>query len=1452
MQLRLVVETPSVRRDVIVEADRMTTGGLFAGELARHLGLPEGKYDATCERTGSALSADAPLASAGLRQGDTVALVPRTTRPSGPAKWTPFEFAVTNGPDAETRHPLRTGDYQVGRDPARCDIVLSDLKVSAVHCRLRVTPNVVRVADLNSTNGTFVSGRRVKPTDWQNVGTQEIKIGDSVIHVRSRSALGKAPGPDGFVQFNRPPRVTSRLRATKIEIKRPPEEFRRRNLPLPMILGSLVIGGPMVLMQVVRSTPDASVLIMGAVFLLAAPLMYTWNVLDERRSDRKQYVEAESEYRARVRSAAQALKAGRASEIEWRERAFPKPSVVLEAVLDHAPSLWARRSSDADYVSLRIGTADRPAAADVLFEEGGSQALRDEGRQELLNDNVLRSIPIDVPLARINSIGIAAPEYDATTLARWMVAQAAAMHSPRDLAIAAVVAEQGVQDWDWLKWLPHTLGEGSPLRGPHLAVEGESGQSLMGSVLAVLRRRSADGLPRTPRTEPSLLLLIDGRSGVNRAVASRILEAPAESGVCTIWIGADVHELPGDCRGLIEIAKGKASWSAGADEHEIKGITLDRFSSDDAASLARALAPLRDTSADTVAAAIPRRLSLFDLLGIDAADESFVLGRWERADADISAPIGRTATAQFPLDLSRHGPHGLIAGTTGAGKSELLQTIIASLAAHHRPDHLSFLLVDYKGGAAFMDCADLPHTVGVVTDLDGHLTYRALVSLNAELKRRERILAAAGAKDLTTMAKRDPTRAPARLLIVIDEFATLVQEVPEFVEGVVDIAQRGRSLGVHLLLATQRPAGVVSAGIKANTNLRIALRVADSNDSDDVIGGSEAAAIARELPGRAYARIGHEQVVEFQAAYAGASAGVERESALSVRDFGFIQSTGRPGRRLTAVEAPLTQLKTLVRAIAAAAAKAVIPRPHAPWLPALGELVALDSVTRSNGAVPVATLGLLDDPGRQEQRPAEFDLAADGSLLIYGASGSGKTTLMRTLAVSLAKRLPPEALNLYGIDMATGGLKALEALPQCGSVIVGNEEERIVRLFAMLRSSLEHRRKVLADAKVSSVGELPEPVRSYLPRILVLLNGFGAFASAYERSTVDVLEALARVVADGRAVGIHLVVGAERRAVVPGPLAGVIQRRVILRLSDEDEYPALGLSRKQYEKVRLPPGRGFHEGLELQCAVVGEDGSSGSQAEAIVSIGEDLRKRYPAEPVWRVELLPERVDSRALAPSAEPLHAVVGILDRDFGPAHVSLRDSHFVILGPYKSGRSTALATFVESLRRATPGLMFVLLAPRPTPLTRLDCWAAAARGREECHRLAASLATTTALPGSDSTAVLVIDNGEDLLVDDDVSEALAAVIRHARGGHLRVLAAIERQAARRAYTGWFAEIKKDGAALLLQPDLEADGDLFGVRLRRGVVPLTVPGRGYLLSRGSVELVQVALTGEEARADAR
>ena len=396
------------------------------------------------------------------------------------------------------------------------------------------------------------------------------------------------------------------------------------------------------------------------------------------------------------------------------------------------------------------------------------------------------------------------------------------------------------------------------------------------------------------------------------------------------------------------------------------------------------------------------------------------------------------------IDLCRDGPHALIAGTTGSGKSELLQTLIAGLALTHPPDRCSFLLIDYKGGAAFAEAAALPHTVGVVTDLDGQTTVRALRSLAAELTRREAILGAHRVTDIRALPDEVPL---ARLVIVVDEFATLADELPAFVPGLVSIAQRGRSLGVHLVLATQRPSGVVSPEIRANCTLRICLRTTDESDSRDVLGTPAAAFLPVTQPGRAYVRSGHAPPSLLQVARVAVDGTPGAVPSPEVRRWTWPDPpVAGPIRRDGHEDTDLAQV---TRAVARHAVLTGVPAPHRPWRPPLPDRLDPSALpTHPDGAEQQRStvhIGLVDLPDRQSQLPLALDLSEGGTWLVVGGARSGRSTVLRTVLAEAVRTMTPDALHVHVLDPGSGALAAdAGRLAHTGTAVGGADALRTV------------------------------------------------------------------------------------------------------------------------------------------------------------------------------------------------------------------------------------------------------------------------------------------------------------------------------------------------------------------------------------------------------------------------
>ena len=959
---------------------------------------------------------------------------------------------------------------------------------------------------------------------------------------------------------------------------------------------------------------------------------------------------------------------------------------------------------------------------------------------------------------------------------------------------------------------------------------------------------------------------MDESAEPDRALLSQLLDAAPAFGIHMLWLGRSELQVPRQCRAVLQCAgMGQPSVVRSTDPSvEEQAVELDGAGPVATRTIARSLAPLRDASAGSATTAIPRIVPLLDVVGLDHPDADSIAARWSvPRPYGLEFAIGQAVDGPFTLDLVEQGPHTLIGGTSGAGKSELLQTLVLSLAANYPPDQLNFLFVDYKGGASSAEFRDLPHTVGYVTNLSGRLALRALTSLRAELQRRMQLMEGR-AKDLTEMLEVAPEDAPASLVIVVDEFAALVKEIPDFVAGIVDIAQRGRSLGIHLVLATQRPTGVVNENILANTNLRIALRMLDPTDSDNIINSREAADIPVPLRGRAFARTGPQTLVPFQTAWSGApfvsSHGDERravdvhpfvlhpslspEVEVSIADAGADVDVVSPVDDVAlgwAAPEPETHLDVLVGACADAARQLGLPPVRRPWVEPLADVVPVDDVlaeippaelTRDPGRY--AVLGRYDDPENQAQLVSVVDLEATGGLLVYGTGGSGKTTLLRTVALGMAAQGDADAVVIYGLDYASRALDPLTELPHCSTVLQGDDDEGVTRLLTLLMQEIDTRRRALAERRTESLGALRQRTGElHFPRIVVLMDGYGNFYETFDKSDRYQWQAtFQQIVTAGRQVGIHCVLTHDRRMGVGPGLQSAIASRLVLRMSSPDEMTSLNVPSKVARDADLPHGRGFASWMgggatEVQVACPGDDPSGAAQVDALVAQAEKLAlasaARAPALPD-----LPERLmlDDASLGAA---LTAPLGVVDLTLAPVHVDLRRQNFVVLGPPMSGRSSALATVAAGLRASSgDDLRLVAIGSASSPLQNLDIWDDAAFSRATHARAGEALWESVA--------------------DDEDYDVERPLEQLAKRECVRLVVACEPTTLTKAYSGWLSTLRRNRSALMLQPETRSDVET-ALDVRPALRPGQAfpPGRGILVANRAWSMVQVGLLPSDA-----
>ena len=800
---------------------------------------------------------------------------------------------------------------------------------------------------------------------------------------------------------------------------------------------------------------------------------------------------------------------------------------------------------------------------------------------------------------------------------------------------------------------------------------------------------------------------------------------------------------------------------------------------------------------------------------------------------------------------------------------------------------MTFVLVDYKGGSAFKDCVHLPHTVGMVTDLDPHLVERALESLGAELTRREHLLAAVGVKDIEDYAdaRNRGAQVPAmpRLLLVIDEFASMVRDLPDFITGLVNIAQRGRALGIHLILATQRPSGVVTADIRANTNLRIALRVTDAAESSDVIGAPDASRISKTTPGRGYARLGHASLVPFQTSRVGGrrpgtTGPARRRPWLARLEWDQLgRQAVAPPEPPTAEEEEITDLTVLVEAVRGASEKLGLPPQHSPWLPPLpnsilladlpavgdtraghadGEAavaVAADARTaagREGHVLPLVPYAVDDLPTLQVRRAAVIDFASFGHNLAGGAPRSGRSQYLRTIAGSAASRVSCADLHIYGIDCGNGALLALTALPHCGAVVTRTQAERATRLIRRLHQEMARRQELLSAGGFANITEqrAAVPALERLPHLLVLIDRWEGFTTSLgELYNWELQDKILEMLAEGASGGVHLIITGDHK-LLGGRISAVTENKVGFRLPDKAEFTSIGINTRKVPDD-MPPGRALRNetGIETQVALLAPDASGQGQAAALAAIGEQAAARdaglAPQRRPFRVDVVPGRItfhkawQIRDPAMAGRPLFGLVGVGGDELtglGP-DLATGAAAFTIAGPMRSGRSTALVSMARSFLAA--GSQVALVTPRPSPLRDLAGQPGVVATFESAAISPADL--SAAVDSFTGPGVVLIDDAE-MTKDCEAGEQLSQIVTFGADQQRAVVCAGSPDALFVGFGTWLLAAKKARRGLLLSPRDFTEGDLVGVLLPRHLTGGPVqPGRG-LLHLGGGKLITV------------
>lgn len=1455
MKLRVLYRKPgeSLPQHVQVTADATVT----AGDVARALlqgPAADGAVDEAAlptlrvtDQAGgiTVLPATRPVVHSGVVSGAVLEVVPGASRQAHQGEPVAL-LRVLSGPDTGVEVALYAGTSTIGR-ASECTVRLTDPLVSKEHARIQIGDSV-EVVDANSANGVSVGGVRV-PRVAVGPGDPFV-LGDTVMAISYTRRPDQAVAASTDVEYIRSPRVLQRRVPLTIDLPQPVEVDSSQQFPVMAMLAPMLMAGGM---YAVTLSP------MSLIFVFFSPLMMIGSWADQRMDTRRRQRIADLAYDERLAAIDRQLAGVLAEQRERLRNAHPTVTECVDQIGRLGDLVWSRRPEHPEFLQVRLG--EGPVRPLVTFGKKDVVATeRYTAPRDLLLEKYawIHEAPVIADLRSVGGVGIAGTAGVAEGVARAIVLQAVTMQSPSELVVSVLTSTVGRQRWQWAEWLPHAASPQSPTGDLQLSSEGATGRLLLDRLEDVVTARTGQkGVPM-----PAVLVVVD-EPMVDIGRLTQLAERGPAVGVHVLWVAAEKRFIPAACRTYLDLGDGTRPVVGMVKEEELVApVKVEVADAETASRVSRRLAPVVDVGTPNVDESdVPRSVSVITLLGQETAvDPELILGRWREngslADrsgpakprewaSDLRATVGHTGTDPLTLDLRSQGPHALVGGTTGSGKSEFLQAWVLGLAHRYSPDRLTFLFVDYKGGAAFARCTQLPHSVGMVTDLSDYLVRRALRSLRAEIRHREELLNNKGVKDLIDYELTGDPDCPPALVIVVDEFAALKSEVPEFYDGVVDVAQRGRSLGLHLIMATQRPAGVITDSLRANTNLRVALRMNDDADSTDVLGDTMAAHFDPGIPGRAAARTGPGRIVRFQGGYPGARTYAQPPAPpieVTQLDFGL----GRPWKVATTTQAGPKPDKDIIRVVTAieqASRAGSVRTPRRPWLDPLAERYNLENLSQRTDTALV--IGAMDDPDRQRQVVAHFRPEEHGSVLFVGAGGSGKTTALRTLGVAAGITPRGGPVHVYGLDFGGGGLTMLEQLPYVGSVVAGDDEERITRLMTLLVSTIDERAARYSALRASNLTEYRALAqRPDEPRILLLLDNFGLFRTEYDTTIarMAVLEAFRRVAADGRAVGVHVAMTADRGASVPSYIASAFQLRVVLRQSNEDGYSDLNVPRDVINP-HSPPGRAMlqHQPEELQIAILGEDPSPAEQSRLIEELAREIAPRLTSRP-QPIRSLPEELSVIEL-PTAVAGAPVLGMESQSLAAFGFDT-SGPLLITGPRGSGRTNALRWFGESLRRWNPGIELYLIAPRRTALSSWRGWTRAVSGVAEADALVRDVLLPRVQAEADpntSASFAVIVEGVPDFADGDAEMSLTDMFLAARrNGHL-VLGEGELGDLGSGYSSLLSELKQPRTGFILQPDADDEG-VFRTplgRIKRLDFP---PGRGLWVKGGKTWRVQLPL----------
>ena len=1020
----------------------------------------------------------------------------------------------------------------------------------------------------NTTYGVYINGKKaksgdvIKNSDFFSVSDCFFYYKSDVIRTEIRdnmriNSLTYQDNPSNpvYPMFKRNTRVKVALNDEKIEILDPPAKPQKpKNNVISRLLPSIV----MVVAGIAMSFVSPFMLISSGLGVVTAII----GLIQGNQDFKKDAVARIEKYNNYIANKRRDIEACRTEEQKTLEEIYIPQQVEQTRFDSFSSDLFDRTKDDVDFLCVRLGSGDVESKREINYKKQEKLEIEDdlqEQPEKLFNEyKNVHGAPIVCDLKIANAIGVTGSEVFRFEMMKNIVIDIAARQYFSDVNMFFVASKEHSNKIHWLRMLPHAYNEDIGIR--NIICDDESKNIIFEYLYKELTVRE-----QQKSFDKQLIVFLYDEYGFQSHPLSKFVDKASDIGVTFVFFGKTKADVSIGCKFLIEEQESQTALLVDTDDRATAtAFSYPVITDAQAVSIVNLLAPVY-TEEISLESTLTKNISMFELLNIIAVDDIDLKSRWAKSQVykSMSAPIGVSKTGIVALDLhdKAHGPHGLVAGTTGSGKSEILQTYILAMTTLFHPYEVGFVIIDFKGGGMVNQFRELPHLLGAITNIDGKAINRSLKSIKAELQKRQRLFAEADVNHIDKYIKKykagDVSIPLPHLIIIVDEFAELKAEQPEFMKELISAARIGRSLGVHLILATQKPSGQVNEQIWSNSRFKLCLKVQSQEDSNEVLKSPLAAEIKE--PGRAYLQVGNNEIFElFQSAYSGAS---EKADDSNIKEF-TIYNLNTSGRRVPVFqqkkqksgENSATQLDAIVKYVADYCHAINLPKLPDICLPALDKKIVFPKV---GNAAPVSNnivveLGVYDDPDNQYQGTYSVDLTNE-NLMIIGSAQSGKTNLLQNIIRSISSKYSPDEVNIYIIDFASMVLKAFEPLNHVGGVVTSSEDEKLKNLMKLLFTEIEMRKEKLLSVGVSSFSAYKEAGMTDLPQIVLLIDNITALKELYFQEDDELIN-LCR---EGLTVGISVVIANAQTAGIGYKYLSNFSSRIAMFCNDSGEYSAL-------------------------------------------------------------------------------------------------------------------------------------------------------------------------------------------------------------------------------------------------------------------------------------------------------